>query len=193
MRAIWHVLAAGLLLLGACAIVDNAVDRATFEVRAERLLMGGEITSRTPANFERLLDENPQITTLQPTYMAGSLDDEAVLRMGYALRARGLNTHLSAQSEIYSGAVDLFLAGRQRTMQRGAVIGVHSWADGFGEGTSYPQGAAEHRSNVAYTRDMLGSAAFYWFTLQAAPSDGIHEMTEGEIARFGLLTQPIRN
>lgn len=181
------------LLIGACAIADNAVDRATFEIQGERLLMGGEITSRTPATFERLLDENPQITTIQQTYMAGSLDDQAVLRMGYELRARGLNTHLGSRSEIYSGAVDLFLAGRERTMQRGAVIGVHSWADGFGEGYAYPRDAREHRANVAYTRDMLGSAAFYWFTLQAAPSDGIHEMTQAEIAEFGLVTRAVRN
>ncbi|MFC6584448.1 hypothetical protein [Sulfitobacter aestuariivivens] len=125
--------------------------------------------------------------------MPGSLDDEAVTRMGYALRNAGLNTHLTAQSEIYSGAVDLFLAGNRRSMARGAVIGVHSWADGFGEGAAYPRDAREHRGNVAYTRDMLGSAAFYWFSLQAAPSSGIHEMTQAEIARYGLLTEPIRN
>jgi hypothetical protein len=181
------------LLLGACSIADNAVDRATFEVRGSELLLGGEITSRTPASFIALLEENPQITTIVQTYMPGSLDDEAVLQMGYALRDRGLNTHLRQDSEIYSGAVDLFLAGRNRSMARGAVIGVHSWADGFGEGADYPRDAPEHRSNVAYTRDMLGAADFYWFTLQVAPSDGIHEMTTGEIARYGLLTQPIRN
>lgn len=179
--------------LGACAIVDNAVDRTTLEVRGNRLLMAGEITSKTPANFEKILAENPQITTIVPQVMEGSLDDEAVLRMGYVIRRKGLNTHLEARSEIYSGAVDLFLAGRQRSMVRGAVIGVHSWADGFGEGSSYARDAAEHRGNVAYTRDMLGSAAFYWFTLQAAPSSGIHEMTQAEINRYGLLTQPVRN
>lgn len=176
-------------VLHACAIADNAVDRATFEVKGAQMLLGGEITTQTPANFRAVLAENPQITTVVQTYMPGSLDDEAVIAMGYLIRERGLNTHLTASSEIYSGAVDLFLSGHQRSMQRGAVIGVHSWADGFGEGTSYPRGAPEHRSNVAYVRDMLGSSDFYWFTLQAAPSDGIHEMTTAEIARFGLLTR----
>lgn len=185
-------LAMALTLLG-CAIADNAVDRATFDLRGTHLFMEGEITSRTPATFEQLIAENPQITTLVQGYMPGSLDDEAVVRMGYRVRALGLNTHLTADSEIYSGAVDLFLAGHSRTMQRGAVIGVHSWADGFGEGARYPRNAPEHRSNANYTADMLGSDAFYWFTLQAAPSDGIHEMTAAEIARFGLLTQPVQN
>ena len=123
--------------------------------------------------------------------MQGSIDDEAVLDMGYLLRARGLDTHLQSDSGIYSGAVDLFLAGVRRTMVRGAEIGVHAWADGFGEGASYPRDAWEHRANAAYTADMLGDDAFYWFTLQAAPSSGIHIMTRGEIARFGLLTAPV--
>lgn len=180
--------ALALAALGACAIADNAVDRVRFEVEGARLLMNGEITSRTPATFARLLTENPQLTTVVLLDMPGSLDDKAVIRMGYQLRDAGLDTELTSQSAIYSGAVDLFLAGNRRKMAPGAIVGVHSWADGFGEGADYPRDAPEHRSNVAYTRDMLGSADFYWFTLQAAPSDGIHEMTRAEIARFGLVT-----
>lgn len=186
----------GLALVGGllgCAVVDNAVDRTRMSVQGSRLLISGEITSRTPRAFEALLEAHPDVRTLVPEIMQGSLDDLAVLRMGYFLRDRGMDTHLTAQSEIYSGAVDLFLAGNRRSMARGAVIGVHSWADGFGEGTGYPRDAREHAGNVAYFRDMLGSDAFYWFTLQAAPSSGIHEMTPGEIARFGLLTEPVRD
>jgi hypothetical protein len=183
------LLGAVLAILG-CAIADNAVDRTAMEVRGSQLWLNGEITSRTPANFEAVIAANPQIVTVVQGMMPGSLDDQAVLRMGYFLRGRGLDTHLTAQSEIYSGAVDLFLAGVRRTAQNGAVIGVHSWADGFGEGSSYPRDAAEHQANAQYTRDMLGNDALYWFTLQAAPSDGIHEMTRGELARFGVLTHP---
>ena len=39
--------------------------------------------------------------------------------------------------------------------------------------------------------DMLGSDEFYWFTINAAPVDDIHRMTNDEIVRFGLLTAPI--
>ncbi|WP_082899134.1 hypothetical protein [Sulfitobacter sp. EhC04] len=193
MRAVRPLIGLLALVLGACAIADNAVDRTRMEVTGARLFISGEITSRTPANFVELLDANPQVAEVVPRVMQGSLDDQAVLRMGYLIRERGLDTHLEARSAIYSGAVDLFLAGTSRTMQGGAVIGVHSWADGFGEGASYAADAPEHRANAAYVRDMLGSDAFYWFTLQAAPSDGIHEMTPGEIARYGLLTGPIAN
>lgn len=186
MRVLRHVvLVAG---LAACALAENAVDRTTLEVRGDQVRMAGVITSRTPANFVQMLDENPQVRTVVERVMEGSLDDQATIDIGYIIRARGLATHLEADSEIYSGAVDLFLAGNRRTMARGAVIGVHSWADGFGEGADYPRDAPEHRLNRRYIADMLGSEAFYWFTLAAAPSDGLHVMTEGEIDRFGLLT-----
>jgi hypothetical protein len=161
-----------------------------MERRGSDLYVSGVVTSRSAAAFEQVIVENPQITTVVLMQMGGSLDDEAVLRMGYFLRDRGLNTRLSAQSAIYSGAVDLFLAGNRRSMAAGAVIGVHAWADGFGDASAYGRDAPEHRLNAQYTRDMLGSDGFYWFTLQAAPSDGIHEMTGAEIARFGLLTRP---
>ena len=189
---LWAALVVALGLL-ACAMVDNAVDRTQMEVAGARLYISGEITSRTPANFERLLAENPQLRIVLPRVMQGSLDDQAVNRMGYAIRERGLETHLGPDSEIYSGAVDLFLAGQKRSMAEGAVIGVHSWADGFGEGRNYPADAIEHRANAVYVRDMLGTDDFYWFTLRAAPADGIHLLTRDEIARFGLLTAPIRN
>ncbi len=149
--------------------------------------MRGEITSRTPAVFAAVMAQNPQVTTLVLQDMPGSLDDEAVTGMGYDIRARGLATALQSDSAIHSGAVDLFLAGVRRTMVEGAEIGVHSWADGFGEGRDYPRDAPEHRANRAYVRDMLGSEDFYWFSLQAASSDQIHIMNTDEIAHR-LLT-----
>ena len=188
MKRLFAILALCTALLG-CAVVGNAVDRTTMEVQGTALFMAGEITSRTPANFERLLAENPQVRTIVLTNMSGSLDDGAVQRMGYHLRNAGMNTRLTAQSEIYSGAVDLFLAGSRRSMAPGAVIGVHAWADGFGAAGDYPPDAPEHQALVQYTRNMLGSDSFYWFTLQAAPPSGIHIMSAAEIAHFGLLTE----
>lgn len=185
-RAALYALA--LFLLG-CAVADNAVDRTEMQVAGAQLIINGQITSQTPRTFETILADNPSITTIVPLEMSGSSDEGATHRMGYLIRSQGLNTHLSGQSEIYSGAVSLFLAGKRRTMAPGAVVGVHSWADGFGEGSSYPRSAGEHDANVRYTQDMLGSDAFYWFTLQAAPSNEIHIMTRAEMAQLGMLTE----
>ena len=181
------------LWLSACGVIENASDGTQMVVEADQLVLSGTITSRTPQNFERILALNPQIRTLVQTRVDGSIDGEATIAMGYRVRALGLSTHLRSDSVVDSGGVDLFLAGRRRTMARGASIGVHSWRNGYREGSSYPPSSPEHDLTRDYIADMLGSDAFYWFTLQAAPSDGIHEMTAAEIARYGLLTGPVLN
>ena len=108
------VLWLALALLVGCAVADNAVDRMTVQLDGPRMVLSGEITSRTPAHFIAALNENPQVEVIVPFDMAGSVDEMAVYRMGDAIRTRGLDTHLTAQSEIYSGAVNLFLAGNRR-------------------------------------------------------------------------------
>lgn len=154
------------------------------------LLMQGTINSDTPDQLNAILRAEPQIQTIVLLQCLGSSDDEANFPMARGVRERGLNTHLTAESEIYSGCVDFFLAGYARTMEPGARIGVHSWYDDDDEmdGVDYPRDAPDHELNRRYVEDMLGTDAFYWFTLEAAPADGMHYMTYDEIARFGLLT-----
>jgi hypothetical protein len=176
------------LTLAACGTVENASDGTRMTVNSDWLLLSGTITSRTPASFARTLAENPQVSTVVVTQVDGSIDGAATIRMGDRIRGMGLNTHLLSDSVVDSGGVDLFLAGRRRTMAPGARLGVHSWRNGYREGRSYPRGAPEHEMTRSYVQRMLGSDDFYWFTLQAAPSDGLHVMTPAEIARYGLVT-----
>lgn len=44
-----------------------------------------------------------------------------MIKLAYYVREQGLNTKLLAGSKIYSGGVDLFLVGVERTMEGGAV------------------------------------------------------------------------
>jgi len=169
----------------------NLVETTEFVVEGEALIMNGEINSKTLDQFEEVIGENPQITVLIEENVPGSLDDDTMIPLAYRVRELGLNTHLRATSDINSGGVDLFLAGVERTMEKGAHIGVHSWSDGVREAKDYPKEAPEHEQNRAYIEDMLGSDAFYWFTIYAAPADEIHGMTEDEIIEYGLLTQAI--
>jgi hypothetical protein len=169
-------------------IAMNQITTTHFEVRGELLLMSGEINSKTLDQFEAVIAQNPNITTLVELDVPGSLDDDTMIALAYRVRKLGLNTRLTATSKIYSGGVDLFLAGVQRTMEPGAEIGVHSWSDGTREAKGYPRDAPEHEQNRRYIEQMLGSDAFYWFTIYAAPADDIHIMSELEIAEYGLLT-----
>ena len=172
-------------------IVMNQIEVTKFEVRGDELWMNGEINSKTLGQFEDVIAENPNITTIVEENVPGSLNDDTMIELAYRVRELGLNTRLLAHSEIDSGGVDLFLAGVERTMDDGAHIGVHSWSDGVREATDYEPDAPEHEKNRKYIEDMLGSDEFYWFTINAAPADDIHRMTNDEIVRFGLLTAPI--
>jgi hypothetical protein len=191
-------LAACVMLVCSPAVATDAAaqdlnEETMFEtagVRGEFLLMRGTINEETPAQLTRILDHNPQIRTIVLLDCLGSDDDEANFPMARMVRARGLNTHLTSDSRIYSGCVDFFLAGNARTMEPGAEIGVHSWYDDDDQkqAIEYPRGSREHELNRKYIEDMLGSDAFYWFTIEAAPAEGMHLMTEAEIRYFGMLT-----
>ncbi|WP_171173637.1 alpha/beta hydrolase [Ruegeria sp. HKCCD8929] len=172
----------------AAVVALNAVETTEFTVKGQQLLMSGEINSKTLNQFNEIYARNPHIKTLVELDVPGSLDDDTMIALAYRVRKLGLNTHLRADSKAHSGGVDLFLAGVNRTIEEGAEIGVHSWSDGKKDAKDYPRGAPEHEENRKYIEDMLGSDAFYWFTIYAAPADGIHIMSRDEIRRFGLET-----
>lgn len=170
----------------------NMTETTEFSVNGDQLFMNGEINSKTYGQFVDIIEENPQIRVLVEQNVPGSIDDDTMIKLAYRVRELGLDTHLQADSKIFSGGVDLFLAGVNRTMERGAVIGVHSWSDGFKDAADYPKGAPEHEANRKYIEDMLGQDEFYWFTIYAAPADSILEMSDAEILQYGLLTAPIQ-
>jgi len=188
---------AGLGALGGCdiAVVTalNLVETTDFTVDGELLFMSGEINSKTDEQFEAVIAANPQITTVVECSVPGSLDDDTMIPLSYRVRALGLNTYLTANSEVASGGSDFFLAGVERQMEEGARIGVHSWSDGLREAMDYPRDAPEHEANRAYIEAMLGEDGFYWFTIEAAPADDILWMSPDQIAQYGLLTQPVLN
>lgn len=177
------------VLIG-CGLVQDNTDMTDFTLDGENLLMSGTINSRTQSEFETIYSANPGITTLVEGVIDGSMNDEAMIKFAYRLRELGLNTHLTSDSEIYSGGVDLYLAGVNRTMESGAIIGVHAWADMLNEATDYPRASPEHEENRRYVADMLGQDGFYWFTIYAAGADDIHIMTAAEINKYQLLTAP---
>lgn len=184
---------AAVLFLASCDMLVvnalNLIEMTEFSVEGDRLLMSGEINSKTPEQFEEVMSENPDITTIVEVDVPGSLDDEAMIALAYRVRELGLNTYLRSDSEIHSGGVDLFVAGVERTIEDGAIIGVHSWSDGSKDAADYPRDAEEHEANRKYIEDMLGSDAFYWFTIYAAPAADVHIMTQEEIEMYGLATR----
>lgn len=186
-----RLLAASLtVFLGGLLAVLSTAPHSTVTVDGDRVLLSGTIVSRTPGQVARAVARHPEVEVLEQTQVWGSVDSFALDRLGRSVRRAGLATHLGPGAEVYSGGAVLFLAGADRTMEDGAVIGVHAWRDPNGVATDFPRGSALHDPERSFVEDMLGSDAFYWFYINAAPPSDMHVMTDAEIARFGLLTAP---
>ena len=140
------------------------------------------------------LDQNSDTTTLVFVDMAGSADDDTNLMLAREIRRRGLNTRAISSTEIESGAVDLFLAGVERTAACGAKFGVHSWYDSAGYGprdiardSSHP----DHAMFISYYNEMGIDEALYWYTVDAAPPEDILVMSWRDLNKYNILTVPI--
>ena len=117
------------------------------------------------------------------------MNDERNLIASRMIREASLSTHVPANGEIASGGVDFFCAGVNRTAESGARFGVHSWSAGGGqEGGERPVDNPEHDLYLDFYEEMGIPDAVYWFTLETAPSDGIHWMSESELSEYELLT-----
>ena len=134
----------------------------------------------------RCPEQRTPIGTLVFTIVPGSADDDTNLALGRKLRGAGIATYLPARGTVASGGTDLFLSGVRRIVERGARVGVHSWStdnSSVPSAVSLPRDHPEHEKHLNYYRDMGIPEDFYWFTLRAAPPDGMHWMTEEEMAR----------
>ncbi|MCH2135598.1 MAG: alpha/beta hydrolase fold domain-containing protein [Phycisphaerales bacterium] len=138
--------------------------------------------------METLLD-HPNLRRLVLVDVPGSMDDETNLRLARLVRRHGLHTHVPADGEVASGGVDLFCAGVERTVEPGAMLGVHSWGSAGEAGVDLPRDDESHEMYLEYGRAMGIPDAFYWFTLEAAGPEDIHWMRPEELTRFGLITE----
>lgn len=168
--------------------VEPFEDRLVLEVRGDLLFVKGVVNGESERETVALLDGAPGVRTVVLTMVLGSADDETNVALGRRLRNGGITTYLPAAGLVASGGTDLFLSGSRRIVERGALVGVHSWASPFGDGDEVPRDDPRHRLYLDYYRDMGIPEEFYWFTLEAAAPDSIHWMTEAEMARYRIFT-----
>jgi hypothetical protein len=124
---------------------------------------------RSPAAFTAMLRDYPDIATLEMVDCPGTEDDQANLRLGRMIRARGIATHVPDGGSVRSGAVELFLAGAQRRADPKAEFAVHSWQDQDGlEPGDYAANGPENRAYLDYYKTMgmdpAQASAFYAMT-----------------------------
>lgn len=170
----------------------NSSTLTELKVKGDKLYLMGIINAQSFEQVKVAVDKNPQLNTLVLTVMPGSIDDETNLEMCHFIRNQGLSTYLQSDSVVASGAVDLFMSGVRREMEKGAQIGVHSWSDGYKEALDYPRNAIEHKPYRDFYQAMVGSDEFYWYTLEAAKADDIHWMSLADIEKHQMLTAAVR-
>lgn len=168
-------------------------EAATFEIEGEIARMYGVIDHTTPDRVLELVTDHPEVGTIVMIDVPGSADDPANLRASRMVRANGLRTVIPSDAVVASGGVDFFLAGEERWIETCAKLGVHSWDEDAEDGTlllgnEVPRDHPIHTMFLDYYEEIGTPADFYWFTLEAAPSERIHWMSEEEIARFEMAT-----
>ncbi|TAD75604.1 MAG: alpha/beta hydrolase [Sphingomonadales bacterium] len=142
----------------------------------------------SPHAFAAMLAAHPGLEVIEFADAPGTSNDLANLRLGRAIRAAGLATHVPAGGSARSGAVELFLAGTRRTIDPGALFAVHSWRDEMGrEPADFGPDAPENRLYLDYYTEMGMSAdqarAFYAMT-NSVPHAGALWLKGPEMARW---------
>ncbi|UPQ90142.1 hypothetical protein [Vibrio sinaloensis] len=163
-----------------------------FTVQGNQALLAGELGTNTYLQLSKLVKQQPQVDTIVIQSVYGSLNDEINMHTGRLLRQSGLNTVIPRDGFAYSGGVDLFVAGVKRNVEPGAKVGVHSWCCIEGvTAADLPRNDPAHHDQLVYFNQMLAEKGreFYYYTLHAAPYDGIHEMSDDEINEFSLITK----
>jgi len=166
-----------------------------FKVRDNLAYGYGYTDDRSVSVVRKLLKDNPQVDTLVLKKMSGTKDSARNIILARDIRKQQLNTHLDKNSMIASGAVDLFISGKRRTMECGALIGVHSWSIGGRGRVRISPGDIGYDRSQKYHEDFLSDMgidpAFYAFTRAAAEPEDMHYMSVEEINKFGLTSEPL--
>ena len=158
-----------------------------FDVQGTSAVVRGGTDSHSHNLIKDFVRENPQVKTLILQAMPGTQDMDTNRRVVMDLRSAGLATHVPADGRIASGAVDWFIAGNPRTVECGAMIGVHSWGSKTGERGDKTFYDGQLRTQRYFLSRMDVDPDFYEFTRGAAGPDDIYWLTIEDMLRYRLI------
>jgi len=113
-----------------------------------RAAIVGPTGRMSPAYFDAMLRDHPELEVLEMVEAPGTSHDIANLAVGRRIREAGLRTHVPDGGSVRSGAVELFLAGTSKSMDDGAEFAVHSWLDNHGREPD--DFSVDHQANRMY-------------------------------------------
>jgi len=190
MKMIHLFVFAVLFALGALAfwdLTEPVEHNVHFDVQGDVAYVYGTTDSSSHNLVKDFVRENPEVETLILQGMPGTQDMDTNRRVVMDIRAAGLATHVPADGRIASGAVDWFIAGSPRTIECGAMIGVHSWGSKVGERADKTFYDGQLRTQRYFLSRMDVDPDFYEFTRSAAGPDDIHWLTVDEMLRYRLI------
>ncbi len=162
-------------------------------------VLHGYIDSTTPAKTQKFIESYPDIKTLVFMQIDGSKDDDANLKACQLLNQQTYTHYLPGVEQynqdafIASGGVDMFFSGKFRIVEPTAEVGVHSWNDGINEATDFARNDSIHYEYINYYKKIglsnKEAEDFYFFTINSAPHDSIHFMSNEEITRYKLRNE----
>ena len=166
---------------------------SNFKVVKNEAFLNGELGTHTYQQLKEIIEKHPEVKTIVLEKVQGSVNDAVNMHTGRILREAGLHTKVLANSEIASGGVDLFCAGKERIIEKGAKLGIHSWCciDDL-TAVEAPEDHPAHQYQIAYFSMCLGKDLgkhFYFHTLNAASFEEVRWMSPDEIKKYQIATQ----
>ena len=132
-------------------------------------------------------------------HIGGSADDDINMYTGLLIHENKMHTVVTPNGSVFSGGTDLFAAGETRTLQRAnkvdnfetlEQIGVHSWGSADKTAKDFPYTDESHRKQATYFDAVMGDKGidFYLFTLDSAPFNGQHWLTQADSDKYQFIT-----
>lgn len=182
-------------MMNAGAMLTGMGD-TTLKIKGNEVFLNGTLGTKSYKQFKDLIAQHPEVKTIVLQNVPGSVNDAVNMHTGRIIREAGLATKVLVDSQISSGGVDIFCAGKERIITQGAQLGIHSWGGGGLSADDFPKDHPAHQYQIAYFTMCLGEEIgpdFYFRTLEAAPAGEMHWMDWEEIKKWKVATQLINN
>lgn len=164
---------------------------STLEIGGAEAVLNGTLGTKTYVQISEMIANNPEVKKLFLLNIDGSINDAINMHTGRLIRQAQLTTNIGENGDVNSGGVDLFAAGFKREYTTGGKVGVHAWCCENGKSAHLlKKSDPAHGAQLTYFREMLGNELgpeFYFFTINAAPAESIHVMTQAELDKYLLV------
>jgi hypothetical protein len=169
----------------------SGIGSSHLTIKNEQAYLNGNLGTITYRQIKNLITNHPEVKTIVFENVPGSLNDAINMHTGRLINEAGLTTKVPYSGMIASGGVDLFCAGKNRIIEKGAKLGIHSWSAGSFDADDLPKDHPAHQYQIAYYKMCLGEKGedFYFHTLEAAKASDIHWMSNDEISKWNVATK----